>query len=96
MEFEFSISEKHPSLSGHFPGHPVVPGVIILNEVINAVANKYENVNVQGFSSVKFNAPLKPEQNVRIVLVQTKKVINFECNMNSTLIASGSIRVEGI
>ena len=32
------IRANHPSLPGHFPGAPLVPGVVILDEVIAALA----------------------------------------------------------
>jgi 3-hydroxymyristoyl/3-hydroxydecanoyl-(acyl carrier protein) dehydratase len=36
MSFErtLTIANDHPALAGHFPGHPVVPGVLVLDEVI--------------------------------------------------------------
>ena len=33
------IHADHPSLPGHFPGAPLVPGVVILDEVIAALEN---------------------------------------------------------
>ena len=30
------IAADHPSLAGHFPGNPIVPGVVILEEVVRA------------------------------------------------------------
>ena len=32
-----TIGTDHPSLAGHFPGHPVVPGVVMLGEIMNAI-----------------------------------------------------------
>ena len=43
MSFErtLTISKDHPALSGHFPGHPVVPGVLVLDEVIETLKERY-------------------------------------------------------
>ena len=34
---QFSIPFEHPALPGHFPGQPVVPGVVILEAVQTAI-----------------------------------------------------------
>ena len=33
----FAIDPAHPSLPGHFPGAPVVPGVLVLERVVAAL-----------------------------------------------------------
>jgi 3-hydroxymyristoyl/3-hydroxydecanoyl-(acyl carrier protein) dehydratase len=31
------IARTHPAFDGHFPGRPVLPGVVLLDEVIRAI-----------------------------------------------------------
>ncbi len=62
------ISASHPALAGHFPGNPVVPGVVILDEVLQAAGVFLGRpVRTTGLPSVKFSAPLAPEEEFEIV-----------------------------
>ena len=38
VERTLTIPKRHPALSGHFPGHPIVPGVLVLDEVIETLS----------------------------------------------------------
>ena len=96
MEFEFFIAKDHPCLPGHFPGDPIVPGVVILDEILQAIKNKNFNIKVRGFSSVKFSATLSPEQKVKVRFDDNKKGVNFECSTATTIIASGTIVMDGM
>lgn len=61
FEWRFMITADHPSLAGHFPDNPIVPGTVILAEVVHAFRQWQPNERVTGMPMVKFLAPLKPQ-----------------------------------
>lgn len=69
VEADFSIAADHPSLPGHFPGQPVVPGVLVLDRVLAAAeALLGETPPTLHMPQVKFVRPLLPEQPARLRL----------------------------
>lgn len=75
-----AIAADHPSLAGHFPGHPVVPGVVILEEVAWAFEAGWPDRRLIGMPAVKFLAPLRPEQPFTIRFLESGSGrVRFEC-----------------
>ena len=90
------IRADHPSLPGHFPGAPLVPGVVILDEVIAALAEWQQNSQLSGIRMVKFLAPLKPEHAFTISLSLRDEhgaEVNFCCRAEDRVIVEGQLEV---
>jgi 3-hydroxymyristoyl/3-hydroxydecanoyl-(acyl carrier protein) dehydratase len=88
------IDDQHPSLPGHFPGNPVVPGVVILDEVLHAVAQWQPQLLIAGFNTVKFLQPLRPNEPFSIEFDHSKTTrIKFECKKDHSVFATGLINL---
>jgi 3-hydroxymyristoyl/3-hydroxydecanoyl-(acyl carrier protein) dehydratase len=93
MKFETRgvISADHPALAGHFPGNPIVPGVVILDEVLQTMTVWRPAGRLFSMPNVKFLAPLRPEQAFTIRLVDAGAGrVRFEClREDGSLVAQG-------
>ncbi|MEO8671418.1 MAG: hydroxymyristoyl-ACP dehydratase [Tahibacter sp.] len=87
---EFSIAATHPALPGHFPGLPIVPGVVLLDHVAAAL-QRWRGVGIVGLPQVKFLASLLPEQNAVVELESGATRIRFRVRRGDTLLACGEI-----
>ena len=88
------ITASHPSLKGHFPGNPIVPGVGILDTVQQAIEAWQGNIRPKSLPTVKFMNPLLPEHEYMINLQMNEAAINtikFTCVEGNTIIAQGSM-----
>lgn len=65
---QFVIPASHPALPGHFPGHPVVPGVVVLDQVLTAVESMHGALGALRLAQVKFLRPLLPGETAQIAL----------------------------
>jgi len=96
FEVRCAISADHPSLPGHFPDAPLVPGVLILDEVRAALLNWQKDYELAAIRAVKFLQPLKPEQQFTIcfsVNDYDPSEINFCCRIKGRVIAEGQLEV---
>jgi len=62
---EIVVPANHPSLAGHFPGHPVVPAVVLLDAVLAAIRVRGDLV-LRSIPSVRFLQPLLPDERVEL------------------------------
>jgi 3-hydroxyacyl-[acyl-carrier-protein] dehydratase len=65
VEFDFSISEEHPALPGHFPQQPIVPGVLLLDHVLSKLQRETGR-SVIRLQHVKFTSAMQPREQAHV------------------------------
>lgn len=93
---EFTVAADHPCLPGHFPGRPIVPGVVVLEHVLAAIEAQHGALGPLRMPQVKFLQPLLPEQRAHIAFellaaADTVPRWRFRVLRDDTLIASGEV-----
>lgn len=93
---QFSIPCDHPALPGHFPGQPIVPGVLLLERVFAAIQARAPVAGATGpwrLPQVKFLQPLLPGQMARVELDGGDGGRwRFRVLRGDALLASGEVR----
>lgn len=85
------IARDHPALPGHFPGNPLVPGVVLLERVA-AACKAWRGVRVDRFDA-KFVQPLQPGEDAAIALHDEGTRLRFEVTRaGGEVLARGMLR----
>lgn len=89
------VPRQHPSYEGHFPGNPLVPGVLLLHWVCRAVEGVYWGHKVAAVKTMKFLAPVRPGD---LLLVQVSlQPAGEQCSVavvrGDEMVARGALRV---
>ena len=93
MESALHLAADHPAYAGHFPGQPILPGVVILAEVLGAVTGASgRNVGEWSLASVKFLQPVTPGEALTLAHSATDRGgVRFEVLAGARVVASGML-----
>lgn len=87
--------EDHPAFAGHFPGAPVVPGVLLVDELVLAISTDlhlpYEALQIR---AVKFLSPVRPGEAVHWASAEAAEGhIHFTLAVGLRPVAAGTLWV---
>lgn len=84
------FAPDHPSLPGHFPGRPLVAGVLLLEQVAVAL-RAWRGERLAWVREAKFVAPLMPGERAELRLTPAGAQVRFEVRRDGTLLARGLV-----
>ncbi len=88
-----SAEAHHPAFAGHFPGNPLVPGVVLLDWAWQAaIAELPAGSRLLGVSQAKFLAPVRPNDAVEIALQVKTGSVAFVIQIGAQVAAQGSFK----
>ena len=93
LQTELCIPADHPSLPGHFPGNPVVPGVVLLDRVAAVIEAQWGR-HVGALAQAKFLSPLLPQQAAQLEITEVAPDrVRFRLTRDAAAIATGEVEL---
>ena len=93
-----AVAADHPAYAGHFPGQPILPGVVLLDETLHALAVQLGGADAAWqLKSVKFHSPVQPGEQLALHAVESPAgSFRFELRCgdargHARIVASGSV-----
>jgi 3-hydroxymyristoyl/3-hydroxydecanoyl-(acyl carrier protein) dehydratase len=92
------IAADHPALPGHFPGRPIVPGVVLLDCVLTAAEQWLGRaLAARSLRQAKFNSMLLPDEVAELELQWADQELRFAITRtdasSAQVIAQGAFTV---
>jgi 3-hydroxyacyl-[acyl-carrier-protein] dehydratase len=86
------IDAGHPALPGHFPGQPLVPAVVLLEQVALAL-RAWRGQRLAQVLEAKFVAPLRPDEAAMLQLSEMVDGtrVRFRIERDGILLARGVV-----
>jgi len=92
-ELTLTFAADHPVAAGHFPGNPIIPGALLLAEVLRCIEQaegvRFAACNIK---TAKFLHPARPGDTIAIEYARSiLGTIEFQCAVAGTKVLTGGV-----
>jgi len=82
------IAADHPAFAGHFPGRPIVPGVVLLDHAQHAIESA-TGWRLGGVAVAKFLSPVGPGEALTVAYEAGEAGVRFQIAAADRQVANG-------
>ena len=86
------INPSHPVFAGHFPGHPIVPGAMLLDRAQQLIESA-EGVSLAGLAQAKFFSIAQPGDPLLLDYDASHGAVRFTIRCGERVVASGRFQL---
>lgn len=92
LKTEWLVPTDHPAFPGHFPGNPIVPGVVILDQALVFLSNALgKPIAHCKLGSAKFLNPVGPGKTLAFHYTERAGAIQVAVKRGEQTVATASI-----
>lgn len=93
LEHVWRVPANHPAFAGHFPGHPIVPGVVLLDKAVLLAQQQLVGKSMAWqVSQAKFLSPCGPGDSLVFELKDgARGGVSFLVRCGQREVASGNL-----
>lgn len=93
FECDWPVPADHPAFAGHFPGQPILPGVVLIDGALRAARERQPEVRAWTIAQAKFLRPVRPGDLLRLGLSELAGGgVAFAFEREGQTVASGQLR----
>jgi 3-hydroxymyristoyl/3-hydroxydecanoyl-(acyl carrier protein) dehydratase len=90
------VDAFHPGFEGHFPGDPLLPGVVQIGFVVDALASRFGATPlISAIPALRFRRVVRPGDELEILLSEpdAQATVRFEVRCAGELVSDGRLVV---